>query len=264
MRLVRYLGAKWALADRLVALMPPHRVYVEVFGGSAAVLFKKPRSAVEVYNDLDRSVATFFRVLRDQPDELHRVLLLTPYSREEQELSMVAAVDDLEVARRFFVRCWQTRGGYHGSTGGSAWQNNQSGWTSQIQQYVKATDVLPNFARRLRGVMVEHADYRQILDAYDSPETLFYVDPPYPFSARRGWGTSYPCDLRTDEEHADLLDRCLALRGAVMVSGYSHQVYDQRLTGWARHVFRARNMRGNACDEVVWCSSAPRQLQVFA
>jgi len=100
-----YYGAKGRLASQIVDLLPRHRVYVEPFAGSAAVLFAKPAAPVEVVNDLDRNVVTFFRVLRDTPDELIRALRFTPYARDEFAAADLAedGITDLERARRFFV-----------------------------------------------------------------------------------------------------------------------------------------------------------------
>lgn len=101
---LRYHGSKWKLASWVVRHFPPHRVYLEPFGGGASILLNKPRSELETYNDLDDQVVNFFRVLRERPAELVRALELTPWSRAEYELSHDPTEDALEAARRFFVR----------------------------------------------------------------------------------------------------------------------------------------------------------------
>ena len=82
---LRYLGGKWAIAPWIIEHMPAHRVYVEPFGGAASVLLRKPRSKVEVYNDLDDEIVGIFRILQNpvQWRELIRRLRRTPYSRRE-------------------------------------------------------------------------------------------------------------------------------------------------------------------------------------
>src|SRR6266508_2890776 len=94
-------GKRW-LAPRIVALMPPHDTYVEVFGGSGAVLFHKSPAGLEVYNDVNGSLVNFFRVLRDSPQELQRALELTPYARDELEACRADEGGDVERARRFY------------------------------------------------------------------------------------------------------------------------------------------------------------------
>src|SRR5574343_303278 len=81
---LRYFGGKFRLAPWIISQFPPHTVYVEPFGGGGSVLLRKLPAYHEVYNDLDGDVVNFFRVLREQPDELLRAIDLTPYSREEQ------------------------------------------------------------------------------------------------------------------------------------------------------------------------------------
>ena len=76
--LLNYPGAKWGMAKEIVALMPPHRSYLEPFFGSGAVLFNKPPSAIETVNDIDGDIVNFFRVLREQPEKLATFIAMTP------------------------------------------------------------------------------------------------------------------------------------------------------------------------------------------
>lgn len=80
------------LAPWIISHFPAHRVYVEAYGGAGSVLMRKPRAYAEVYNDLDGEVVNLFRVLRNpsQARELIRIVDLTPYAREEFDLSYLA------------------------------------------------------------------------------------------------------------------------------------------------------------------------------
>lgn len=82
---LRYMGGKWRLAPWILRHLPPHRTYVEPFGGAASVLLRKPRAYAEIYNDLDGEIVSLFRVLRDPEAaaELVRRIALTPFAREE-------------------------------------------------------------------------------------------------------------------------------------------------------------------------------------
>src|SRR3954468_785325 len=122
-----WYGGKSRLAPAIVKLLPAHRTYVEAFGGAAAVLCAKPRAVLEVYNDIDGGLVTFFRVLRDRPDELARALRETPYSREEFArcwATWASIEDDLERARRWYVRCRQA---FAGSAATVGWGYEVSG-----------------------------------------------------------------------------------------------------------------------------------------
>src|SRR5436190_19631442 len=101
---VKWHGGKFYLCHRIIEEFPEHHTYVEPFGGAASVLLNKPPAPVEVYNDLDHRITRLFRVLRDQGEEFRRRLALTPYSEAEFQACAEAAGDEVEQARRDFVR----------------------------------------------------------------------------------------------------------------------------------------------------------------
>ena len=108
-----WYGGKFSHLDWLLPLLPRTPYYCEPFAGSAAVLLNREPSSVETYNDLDGEVAAFFRVLRDQGEELTKAIALTPFSREEFALAckLDPEILPLERARRFYVRARQVRTG---------------------------------------------------------------------------------------------------------------------------------------------------------
>ena len=126
---VPYFGGKARLAERLVALFPPHSTYVEVFAGGASVLFTKAPSTLEVYNDKDSGAVGFFRCLRDRPNELVPLLELTPFARDEWERARSTWYlfdDELERARRWYVAVSQS---YSAVTSDA--KNNGHGWSGE-------------------------------------------------------------------------------------------------------------------------------------
>jgi DNA adenine methylase len=156
-----YYGGKQRLARRIVALMPPHRVYLEPFTGGAAVLFRKPRAARETLNDLDsREHAVLARAARP-PDELAAAIATTPYSREEWALCRARpdAVDDVEAARRFLVWIDQSF-----SREGTGWSpppvrfDRRGRWQAGV--WANLPDKLAAAADRLAGVALEHRPNR--------------------------------------------------------------------------------------------------------
>lgn len=253
---LRYHGGKWRLADWIISHLPPHHCYVEPFSGAASVLMRKPRSAVEVYNDLDASVINLFRVLRDPvtAEQLRRAIELTPYSRAEFIAAWEPSDDQVEDARRLIVRGAQSigakkrcsrngwRAGPTHHTPTSMWR----GWPAQIPHYVE----------RLREVLIEQQPATDVIRQFDTPATLFYVDPPYVL-ATRAWDHRkiYAHEL-TDDDHRQLLDQLCAVRGMVLLSGYRSELYDTALAGWARHDVHARAQGNRARVESLWLNPA--------
>lgn len=104
---LKYPGSKIKIADWICRYIPPHETYLELFFGGGAVFFNKEPTRIETINDLSGEVVNYFKILRDHPEELIRLLELTPYSREEYNSSFDPTDDPIERARRFAVRCWQ-------------------------------------------------------------------------------------------------------------------------------------------------------------
>lgn len=233
---LRYVGSKWKLADWIIAQFPPHTVYVEPFCGGASVFFRKHRSPVELLNDIDGEIINFFDVLRTRTDELVRAIELTPHARVEYEraLQPVDGLDDLERARRFYIGVWQSFGGT---------LIYRSGWRLQRRddQYSTITDTwrrmdgLMMAASRLKDAQIDNRPALEVIKDMDSPKTLFYVDPPYPFDSRAvGARRRYRFEM-TNEDHQELLYELMLVSGPVVLSSYKNQLYDETLIdlgGW--------------------------------
>jgi DNA adenine methylase len=265
----KFYGAKSRLAPWIASLLPPHRGYVEPFAGSAAVLFAKPPARHEVLNDIDGNVVTFFRVLRDRPDELARACRLTPYAREEyRAASLGDDLDDLERARRFFVRCMQ---GFNangaGSHAGCSWSNgSRRGGGSSANIVAGLVDQLEAIADRLRGVIIENRSYEHIVPLYDGPDVVIYADPPYLGETRTGIDREkrrarhYLHDLTTEDEHralAEVLHQCDA---TVLLSGYASELYAELYGDWCTVEVSVQRPSANVAGgtgraiEVLWCN----------
>lgn len=254
---LRYFGSKWRIASWITGLLPRHTCYVEPFGGSAAVLLTKRPSDQEVYNDIDGDVVAFFRVLRDRVDELVDVLELTPYAREEHVLSFEPATDDLERARRLFVRSWQTRGGItrHARTHSWRYCFRVANWSAPPRRWKRYLDGFKFIAERLSECYIEQADWREVIRRFDDPETCFYLDPPYVISARSRSVRSYENEF-TDADHAELLELIQSVAGMVVLSGYEHPMYSEALEhkGWELYKTVARTQANIASIECLWLS----------
>jgi DNA adenine methylase len=271
---LRYHGGKWLVADWIIRHFPPHEHYVEPFGGGAAVLLQKPRSALETYNDISGEVVNFFRVLREQPDELVRQLELTPWSREEYvaaRFADLAELPPLEAARRFFVRSWQAIGVGMGRTDAkNLWRyEKRVTWKPSCVLWSEPgrLEHLFEVAGRLRGVQLEHDDAYAILKRYDSPNTLFYLDPPYlAATLSTGHGRAAYAHVLSEAQHRLLCHCARGLEGYVVLSGYRSTLYERFLEryGWTR-VETQRELstgRSGSRIECLWLS--PRTVAALS
>lgn len=261
---VAYYGSKNSIAAQIAELMPEHRGYVEPFAGSLAVLRTKPPSPFECVNDLDRDLMTFWRVLRDRCEDLERVCALTPHSRQEylESWPPTADVDDLERARRVWMKLTQGRGGQLRTTG---WRYHEitrgrgSGMPTTLAGYVGRFAAA---ADRLRNVSLECLPALEVIRRYGrDPENLLYVDPPYLGTTRARSG--YRHEMFHEPEHRELADALHACSAIVMLSGYHSPLYDELYAGW--HVAEISAWTGQANDrgsgervEVVWCNRPMR------
>lgn len=240
-----------------------HTAYVESFAGSAAILLNKIPSRVEVYNDLNGDVVNFFRVLRTQGPELISALELTPYSREEFAscCEKDKTITELERARRFFVSARQVRNGLATMATSGRWsytkKDSRRDRALTVSQWLSAIDGLEEICLRLRNIQIENLDALDIIDRYDTEETLHYVDPPYLMSARTG-GVNYKHEF-SDQQHLELLQKLKNVKGKVVISGYINEMYSAELIGWHEHrdLFKMANstLQNGAKkprQEVIW------------
>ena len=259
---LRYLGGKWKLAPWIISHFPPHRVYLEPFGGAASVLLRKPRSAGECYNDLDGNLVNLFAVLRDASNaaELCRRLRLTPFARKEYDLAFEETDDPIERARRLVVRSYMGHGSSSAisarSTGFRASLVNRGG-TLPAGEWPGMPLALQAITDRLQGVLLECRPALQVIDRYDAADTLIYLDPPYVHqtrSAKRRGGRAfhgYTFEL-SDTDHIALLERALQAKAMIVVSGYSSPIYDDMLSGWRRTTIETHADGALDRTEVLW------------
>lgn len=207
-----YPGSKARHADWILEHIPEHRTYVEPFGGAAGVLFQKPESKVEVYNDRDGDLVQFFEVLRERPDDLVEWLEAVPFARQVYDEWAEAFYnegyrpdDPVERAGRFFALRYMQFGGKTESKAGFAVP-----FDNRARQFTNAQNELADFSGRIETVYIESLDWRGVVEKYDTPETVFYCDPPYV-----GTENYYSGDAL---DHRALHDALAAAEGDALVS----------------------------------------------
>lgn len=255
---LKYPGAKNRIANWICSFIPGHDVYLEPFAGSLAVLLNKTRSHIETVNDLDEDIVNFFMVLRDENEELERLISMTPFSRKEYEKAYEPCDDVIEKARRFAVKCWM------GFGCGNLYQNGfKSGQQKSSPNPARAWAQLPETikmaAERLMGVQIENLPALELIKRYDTPDVLIYADPPYLRGIRKSY--LYKHEM-ADEDHIDLLHVLCKHPGMVMISGYENDLYNNILVGWNK-VKRATNAEcGRYREEVLWMNFEPQMKQM--
>jgi DNA adenine methylase len=257
-----YYGGKQTLASQIVPLFPAHRVYLEPFAGGAALLFAKPRAERETLNDLDGQIVTFWRVLRERPEELAAVVAATPYGREEWRASVSGPTDDdLETARRLLVSIDQSFSRSRRSWSVPCIGDGRGRW--QPGTWANLPPKILAAAERLTGVALEHGDALAMIPRWDRSDAVIYIDPPYCGAHRLSPKEGYACD-----DDGTLWWRLVDVlsgisKAAVVVSGYPCEEMDT--LGW-RSVPLVRKRTVQVRDgsslpfapEMVWLSPSIR------
>ena len=258
---VPYFGGKISLAEQIVALFPPHRHYIEPFAGGLSVLLAKPPSQLETVNDIDQDLMTFWRVLRDQPEDLVRVAAATPHSRAEHAAAYESAATDLERARRVWVVLSQGRAGTLRKTG---WRHQQTarGRSSSVPTDLRGlVDRMPPAAERLRNVSLECRDALDVIRDYGrDPDALIYADPPYVQGTRVAG--CYRHEMADEAAHRSLAEALRSGVAVVVLSGYRSPLYDELYADWHVHEIASWTGQGSvmgARTEVLW-SNCPLRM----
>ena len=238
------------MAGWILDNLPSHLAYVEPYFGGGSVLFAKPPVTIELVNDLDGSVAAFWRTVRDHPIELAEMLQFTPFARAELAASTDdATLSDIERARRFAVRVVQSR--YLTST--AAFRVAFAGGGPLVTTWRRLPLKLQMAAERLSDVTIESVPaldlIRRLAKQDNAADILLYVDPPY-------LGIDLYQKAMDEQDHRDLLVALQVFPGPVALSGYASDIYDQALATWNRHERVTKKQAGRYGIEVLWTREA--------
>lgn len=214
-------GAKFRSLDHILPLLPYRPRYGEPFGGSGKVLLARNSSPLEVFNDRCSGVTCFYRIIRspETRDKLIDRLQQVPYSREEfiwSRDTWKECADEIERAARWFYTIRASFGSQGRNFGRSI-----DGYMMQ-RAYHNSLKLFNPVSHRLRYTLIENQDWRQILQDFDHPDMVWYLDPPY-YKVTQGM---YEFEF-DDEEHRELLERIFHLKGYVAISSYPNPLYER-------------------------------------
>lgn len=219
--LISYYGGKQRLSNKIVPLIPKHTVYVEPFAGGLAILFAKPVPIVtntdhyrEVINDIDNRLITFYRVAKSNPEELNERIQATPYSEflfnESREiLRSMDEYSDIDIAWAYYI---QTQWGF-GNRLFSGWKRSTYGCNPPYTHKSRLI-CLESLLERVSTLYIACSDAIDCIQRWDSPQTFFYCDPPYPGSDQ-GHYAGY-----TQEDFISLVVALKECRGSFILSCY--------------------------------------------
>jgi len=226
---IKWVGGKSRLRKVIVEMLPSHTCYVEPFAGAAWVLFAKPPSDVEILNDIDQELVTFFRVVKEKPEQLIESFEWELVSRAEfQRLAELAPsqLTDVQRAHRFY---YLIMAGWGGELNYPRFQTSitDGGHGNRLIGALRTLrDRLQPIHDRLRTVIIENLGWPDCLDRYDRPGTVMYIDPPYPEN-----GCNYAYNMRDWDDHRQLAERLGSAKCKWVLSSYDipevHALYDK-------------------------------------
>lgn len=217
---ISYYGGKQSMLKHILPLIPEHKIYVEPFFGGGAVFWAKEVSEVEIINDYNGNVVTFYEQLKTNFDELKRIVDATPYSRDVYKRAMV--IYDHPYIFTPVYRAWAfwvgTVQGFSNKIG--SWRSSTSRSKESTLNYNKKEAFTKLLSYRLDLTQIENKDAVELILKQDHEDAFFYVDPPY-VNANQGHYGGY-----TQEHFNQLLSTLSKIKGKFLLSSYPNEELD--------------------------------------
>jgi DNA adenine methylase len=226
-----YIGGKYFMLNKILKLIPSHRIYVEVFGGSAKLLLNKEPAKIEVYNDYNRQIANLFYVTAFKFDEFYEKVNRLIYSREIYNQivddvinSKIEELGDVDLAVKTYFKLHST---FSGQLNSKSFRNTLTKNISR--EFFNNINRLTLIHERLKNVIIECSDFKKLLKKYKDVEDAFiYLDPPY-FGVPNYYGVKF-----TIEDHKNMFDMLKTTKAKWLLSGYANELYDSELKDFYR------------------------------
>ena len=238
-----YYGGKQQLADTILKMILPHRIYCEPFIGGAAVFFAKAPSPVEIINDVNSEIVNFYDVLQRDFVALAQQVSISLHSRKMHEHARVIYEHPElfdRIKRAWAV--WMLANESYGAMFDGGWGYDTTGQTSQ-KIAGKRDAFSESLAIRLQNVQIECGDALRIIRSRDQSDAFFYLDPPYPDTDQGHYDGYSSADFR------ELLEACAKLEGKFLLSSFRHEVLAEisAREGWSQLEIRmAKPMSANS------------------
>ena len=215
---ISYYGGKSNMVNSILPLFPNHQQYVEPFFGGGAVFFAKKPSPHEVINDTLDCAITFYRVLKTRFPELQSMIQATLHSESEYKRAkeLLNSDDDLLKAWAFWVQ--STMSFSHKLTHGFAFGMKSETANMGVNTKNKRDNFTDKYSKRLERIEIFCRDALEIIKLKDTPDTFFYIDPPY-VSSDCGHYKGYTID-----DFAQLLELLATIKGKFLLSSYPEQI----------------------------------------
>lgn len=267
---ITYYGGKQQLVPTILPMIPTHRLYVEPYFGGGAVFFAKRPSYLEVINDINENLMTFYYVVK------HQLLFDHLYERVQETLHSEALY---KKARRIFFRTdpmvdsqvdiawatWVLTNMSYAATpsGGWKWDNGTAGSHMGITMEHYREQITRKLHDRLQNVQISQRNAIDVIKQRDTADTFFYIDPPYPGCNQKHYKGF------TDENLEELLVVLENIKGKFLLSNYARDVLVEKAQANDWHVLRkdmllkVTNFHGNSRrkTEVLVCNYRPAQQE---
>lgn len=226
---ITYYGGKQKLVPKILPLIPKHDLYCEPFCGGAAVLFAKEPSKIEVINDTNNVLISFYKVVKTKFAKLQKEIRATLHSRALHKKAKFIydnphLFNDIERAWSLWVNSVMSYSSILGSTFCCGIKSN----ASEKKTQAKKLSFTKELAERLERVQIECRDALEVIKTRDSAKAFFYVDPPY-HNSDMGHYRGY-----TGDDFEKLLAMLSKIKGKFLLSSYPSDLLAKyvKKNGW--------------------------------
>ena len=207
-----YYGGKSRIADKLISYFPEHTLYVEVFGGSAELLFRKKASNVEVYNDIDQGLCAIFQCLLEPELKQQLFDLMQTYPRSRDFFTHLLESNPSDITKKAFRKLYLLRYSFNANCRNFAAFQSTNDKIPKLKQFSYA--ILEQISQR--KIIIENQDFRDLIPRFDKEHSLIYLDPPY-IETRQRYEYNF-----TEQDHLDLFYTIKSLKNAAWILSYNN------------------------------------------